>query len=72
MKIENNKKVWFTSDSHASHRNIIKYCNRPFKSVEEMNAKLIENWNALIEPGGLTFHLGDFCFGTIGKISEAN
>jgi len=65
VKIENNKKVWFTSDSHASHRNIIKYCNRPFKSVEEMNAKLIENWNALIEPGGLTFHLGDFCFGTI-------
>lgn len=67
MKIENNKKAWFTSDSHASHRNIIKYSNRPFKSVDEMNTQLAKNWNELVNPGDLIFHLGDFCYGDLSQ-----
>jgi calcineurin-like phosphoesterase family protein len=67
VKIENNKKVWFTSDSHACHRNIIKYSNRPFKCVDEMNTQLVKNWNELVNPGDLTFHLGDFCFGDLSQ-----
>lgn len=58
-----NDKIFFTSDLHFGHANIIKFCNRPFKSVEEMNEALIKNWNEKVPEDGLVFILGDFCFG---------
>lgn len=54
--------TWFTADNHYSHVNIIKYCNRPFSSIEEMNATLIRNWNSRVKPEDIVYHLGDFCF----------
>ena len=33
--------VWFTSDTHFHHENIIRFCNRPFGSIEEMNDELV-------------------------------
>lgn len=56
--------VWFTSDLHLCHKNIIDYCNRPFSSVEEMNEILVQNWNKVIAPNDQVFHLGDFCLGS--------
>lgn len=56
-------KVFFTSDTHFSHKNIIKYCNRPFSDVVEMNKVLIDNWNKVVSEGDIVFHLGDFAFG---------
>lgn len=58
-----NDKIFFTSDLHFGHTNIIKFCNRPFKSVEEMNEALIKNWNEKVPEDGIVFILGDFCFG---------
>jgi len=65
-------KYWFTSDFHFGHFNIIRYCNRPFKSVEEMNEKMIANHNARVKPEDTVFFLGDFCFKNSkgGKIGE--
>ena len=56
-------KVFFTSDTHFGHKNIIKYCNRPFSDVDEMNKALIDNWNKVVSEGDIVFHLGDFAFG---------
>ena len=55
--------TFFTSDTHFNHANIIRFCNRPFKDVNQMNEVLIENWNRVISPGDTVFHLGDFCLG---------
>lgn len=52
--------TWFTSDTHFYHTNIIKYCDRPFSDVNEMNEKIIRNWNERVMPNDLVFHLGDF------------
>lgn len=54
--------VFFTSDTHFCHGNIIRYCNRPFESIQEMNEKLIENWNNTVPKNGIVFILGDFAF----------
>lgn len=52
--------VFFSSDTHFFHDNIIKYCNRPFSSTEEMNEKIIENWNSYVKDNDIIYHLGDF------------
>lgn len=65
-----NSKIWVVSDTHFYHRNIIKYCGRPFETVEEMNEQLIKNWNSLVKKNDRLFHLGDFCLGGKSKIIE--
>lgn len=53
---------FFTADTHFSHYNIIKYCNRPFSSIEEMNQTIIDRWNSKVKKGDVVYHLGDFLF----------
>lgn len=59
--------VFFTSDTHFGHRNIIKYCDRPFKDTEHMDEFIIQNWNAAVPWNGIVFHLGDIALGDISK-----
>lgn len=53
---------WFTADEHYLHANIIKYCNRPFANVEEMNAEIIKRHNSIVQINDVTIHAGDFCW----------
>ena len=54
-------KDFITSDIHFEHKNIIEYSNRPFSSVEEMNDKIINNWNNIVPHDGRVYFVGDFC-----------
>lgn len=54
--------IHFTSDTHFDHANILKYTERPFSTIDDMNEALIENWNARVRPGDVVYHLGDFAF----------
>ena len=51
--------IWFTSDYHISHKNIIYHCNRPFESIHEMNVALTETHNKLVQPKDTVYFLGD-------------
>lgn len=56
---------WFTADLHLGHQNVLKYCNRPFANVDEMNEALIHNWNSVVTSNDTTYVLGDFAMGSI-------
>lgn len=69
--IFNKNKLFFTSDLHFYHNNIIKYVDRPFKSLKHMHETMILNWNKKVPQDGIVFILGDFIFtGNIDKTRE--
>lgn len=55
--------VFFIADTHFDHANIIRYCNRPFENVDDMNQYMVEQWNKKITHGDKVFVLGDFALG---------
>lgn len=65
-----NSKFYFISDTHFNHKNIIKYCNRPFENIDEMNKVLIENWNNTVTDFDTIFHLGDVALTSESEMRE--
>jgi calcineurin-like phosphoesterase family protein len=66
------QRIFFTSDTHAGHANVIRYDNaalepilgrrpRPYRSVEEMDAAMVALWNSVVGPKDVVYHLGDMC-----------
>lgn len=53
-------KDFFAADTHFGGESIIRYENRPFATVEEMDRALIERWNAEVKPEDTVYVLGDF------------
>ena len=53
---------FYTSDLHLNHEKIIEYCNRPFKTVDEMNRVIVTNWNNRVKEEDTVFILGDMGF----------
>jgi calcineurin-like phosphoesterase family protein len=71
-------KVWFTSDSHYGHKNIVDVLSdwtdksqcRRFDSLAEMNDALVDGINKVVAPDDVLYHLGDFNFGGIKNLFE--
>jgi len=58
--------IWFTSDTHFGHRNMVEKFTladgspaRKFASVEEMDETMITRWNEVVRPSDHVYHLGD-------------
>lgn len=63
-------RIFFTSDTHFGHENIIKYCDRPYDTVGQMDKDIKDRWNSIIPKDGIVFHLGDFALYGRGKLSD--
>lgn len=53
-------KVFFVADPHFGDERILRYENRPFQNTEEMDVKMIDNWNGIVEQTDSVYVLGDF------------
>ncbi len=72
MKLNSNtQKIWFISDTHFGHKNILKYCPvRNFNSIEEHDQYIIDYWKSVVSKKDYVFHLGDFSFYNEDKTIE--
>lgn len=57
--------TFYIADTHFGHKNILKFESekRPFSSIEEHDETIVDNWNKLIKPDDIVYHLGDIAFG---------
>ena len=62
--------IRYIADLHFDHENVIKYDNRPFVSLKEMNSELIRRWNETVENEDTTYIIGDFCWGKADRWEE--
>lgn len=60
--------TWFISDTHFGHANIIRYCSRPYSSVDQMDAALVANWNSRVAWDDEVYVVGDFAFGPLERV----
>lgn len=69
IDVGDGKDIFFISDFHLYHKNVIKFDDRPFKNkngdpdVEAMHRAIIDNWNSVVTDNDVVFYLGDLCFG---------
>lgn len=59
INLRPDQNIWFTSDLHFGHRNVIRFCERPFTDIKEMSQALQDNWNAVVGEDDYIFNLGD-------------
>lgn len=84
IKLNNDIKVWITSDTHYAHKNICRGVTnwrlpdgsvpekqtRPFDTLEKMNAAIVNNINEVVGQDDILIHLGDWSFGGFENIEE--
>jgi calcineurin-like phosphoesterase family protein len=61
--------IWFTSDFHFGHFNIVRYCNRPFTTSQEMDEMMAHRLNECVKPNDVLYFLGDFCLGRVEQVT---
>lgn len=57
-------KLWFMSDLHYNHENVIKFNRRPFENVKEMNWHIEQELITKVGPGDILFDMGDLFWKT--------
>lgn len=64
------RNIYVTSDQHLFHDNVLKFTNnegspiRPgFTDIDHMNQTILDNWNSVVKPGDIVYHLGDVVMG---------
>ena len=62
ITLQSGQKLWFTSDQHFGHRNVLRFCHRPFDDIKQMGQALIDNWNNVVNDDDICFILGDMCW----------
>jgi calcineurin-like phosphoesterase family protein len=62
--------IYFTADLHIGHANIIRFCQRPFQSVDEMNGALIAGWNSVVRENDDVYVLGDLFYRNAAPAEE--
>ena len=62
--------IYFTADTHLGHSNIIKHCNRPFSSCDEMDETLIDNINSKVTKQDILYVVGDFAWGDKKSVED--
>ena len=62
--------IYFTSDLHFGHKNIIRFDNRPFTTIEEMDAEIIKRWNNKVKANDTVYILGDLSWYNADKTLE--
>ena len=59
IQLKPDQKLFFTSDLHVGHKNVLVFCKRPFQDVKDMSESLIANWNRVVGEDDIIFDLGD-------------
>ncbi len=62
--------TWLTSDLHLFHRNIIKYCDRPFCDEYQMNDHIVDAWNSCVKDDDRVIVVGDLTAGLARRDAE--
>ena len=53
--------IYYIGDLHLMHENCLKFDNRPFETVEEMNEAIVANWNKTVTKNDTVYIVGDVC-----------
>lgn len=54
---------FYIADCHFGHKNILRFDNRPFADLHQMEEVMVMLWNATVRKGDTVYILGDFCWG---------
>lgn len=63
--------TFLIADTHFDHINVLKYNNRPWNNIDDMNQGLIENWNKVVGKKDKVIIVGDFAFKRHGYFLNA-
>lgn len=63
--------IWFTSDLHLGHANVLRFANRPWPSIEKMNKALIDSINVKVSPADELYILGDYSYKLTKELAAA-